>query len=68
MGPLQIFVLSLLIAILAYRKNTQWHWVSVGLLVDFCLRFYVSHPPQAGPVAREHAWLAQVQLVVHRCC
>lgn len=37
---LQVFVISTLIAVLAYQKKTSWHWVSTGLLVDFCLRFY----------------------------
>lgn len=36
----QVFVIGTLIACLAYQKNTSWHWVSVGLCVDFCLRFY----------------------------
>ena len=39
---LQVFVISLLLAIFAYKKEQSWHWVAVGLLVDFCLRFYVS--------------------------
>lgn len=38
----QIFFISLFIAILSYKKDQSWHWVSVGMLVDFCLRFYVS--------------------------
>jgi tellurite resistance protein len=36
----QVFILSTLLAILAYKKNQSWHWVAVGLLTDFCLRFY----------------------------
>jgi tellurite resistance protein len=36
----QVFILSTLLAILAYQKNQDWHWVAVGLLTDFCLRFY----------------------------
>lgn len=36
----QVWVLSLLLAVLAYKKDQSWHWVGVGLLTDFCLRFY----------------------------
>ena len=36
----QVWVLSLLLAILAYKKEQSWHWVAVGLLTDFCIRFY----------------------------
>jgi len=36
----QVFILSTLLAILAYKKDQSWHWVAVGLLTDFCLRFY----------------------------
>ena len=25
---------------LSYQKKTSWNWVAVGMLVDFCLRFY----------------------------
>lgn len=46
--PQQVFIISLLLAIFAYKKQTAWHWVAVGLLVDFCLRFYVSEAA-AGP-------------------
>jgi hypothetical protein len=53
----QVFVLSTLIAIFSYRKDTSWHWVSVGLLVDFCLRVatirhdgHVNGAWQMGPV------------------
>ena len=38
----QVFFISLFLAIFAYKKHQPWHWVAVGLLVDFCLRFYVS--------------------------
>ena len=31
-----------ILAIFSYKKQQAWHWVAVGLLVDFCLRFYVS--------------------------
>ena len=33
--------MSLFLAIFSYKKEQSWHWVAVGLLVDFCLRFYV---------------------------
>lgn len=36
----QVFVLSVLLAALAYKKESSWRWVSVGVLTDFCLRFY----------------------------
>lgn len=38
----QVFFISLFLAIFAYKKEQSWHWVAVGLLTDFCLRFYVS--------------------------
>ncbi len=41
----QVFFISLFLAIFAYKKQQSWHWVAVGLLVDFCLRFYVSSWP-----------------------
>ena len=37
-----MFFISLFLAIFAYKKEQSWHWVAVGLLTDFCLRFYVS--------------------------
>lgn len=37
-----MFFIALFLAIFAYKKKQAWHWVAVGLLVDFCLRFYVS--------------------------
>ncbi|PSC70111.1 C4-dicarboxylate ABC transporter [Micractinium conductrix] len=37
---LQVFFISLFLAIFSYKKEQAWHWVAVGLLVDFCLRFY----------------------------
>ncbi|KAL4537156.1 hypothetical protein Ndes2526B_g04932 [Nannochloris sp. 'desiccata'] len=36
----QVCIISTLLAILAYKKDQSWHWVAVGLLTDFCLRFY----------------------------
>lgn len=36
----QVFVIALLLAVFSYKKEQSWHWVAVGLLVDFCLRFY----------------------------
>ncbi len=36
----QVCIISTLLAILAYQKNQSWHWIAVGLLTDFCLRFY----------------------------
>ena len=36
----QVFVVAVLLAALAYKEDRSWRWVSVGLLVDFCLRFY----------------------------
>lgn len=36
----QVFFTSLFLAIFSYKKATSWHWVAVGLLTDFCLRFY----------------------------
>lgn len=39
--PLQVFFVSLFLAIFSYKKEQSWHWVAVGLLTDFCLRFYV---------------------------
>ena len=38
---MQVFFLSLFLAIFAFKKQQSWHWVAVGLLTDFCLRFYV---------------------------
>jgi hypothetical protein len=35
-----VFFLALLLAIFSYKKQQAWHWVAVGLLADFCLRFY----------------------------
>lgn len=36
----QVFVLSVLLAVFAYKGKRQWSWVSVGLLTDFCVRCY----------------------------
>jgi hypothetical protein len=35
-----VFFLSLFLAIFSYKKQQAWHWVAVGLLTDFSLRFY----------------------------
>ena len=51
----QVFVLSVLIAALAYKKDESWRWVSVGLLVDFVLRFYVSCFARCGCGCALHA-------------
>lgn len=45
---LQVFFISLFLAIFSYKKEQAWHWVAVGLLVDFCLRFYVRRARQTG--------------------
>eukprot|EP00887_Chlorella_sp_A99_P007553 scaffold28.g7553.t1 len=39
---LQIFFAALFISIFSHQERRPWKWVSVGMLVDFCLRFYVS--------------------------
>lgn len=36
----QIFILTVLLAALAYKKEASWRWVSVGVLTDFCMRMY----------------------------
>ena len=36
----QVFVLSVLLAVFAYKEKKQWSWLSVGLLTDFSLRLY----------------------------
>ena len=36
----QVFVITVVIAALSYLEHASVKWLSVGLLVDFCLRFY----------------------------
>lgn len=36
---LQVFAIAVLLAVFAYQKKEAWHWVAVGLLADFVLRF-----------------------------
>lgn len=36
----QVFLISVILAALAYKKKQAYHWLAVGLLTDFCLRFY----------------------------
>jgi glutaredoxin len=55
-GAAQAFVVAVLLAALAYQEKAQWRWVAVGLLADFCLRFYVRPamrvPPRPRPAPR----------------
>jgi len=36
----QVMVITIILAALAYKKEQSYHWLAVGLLTDFCLRFY----------------------------
>jgi tellurite resistance protein TehA-like permease/glutaredoxin len=36
----QVFVLCVVIAALSYKEERSYKWLSVGLLTDFCIRFY----------------------------
>lgn len=36
----QVFVITVIIAALAYKEEKSYKWLSVGLLTDFCLRLY----------------------------
>lgn len=36
----QVFIISVILAALAYQEKTAYAWLAVGLLTDFCLRFY----------------------------